>query len=443
MSAFLHILPVQNGEMTGDLSRLSAFYDNDPGLKRALETLLQATFSEANIKDKRIFIKPNWVKHSSKPSDDLCLRTHDSFTLAVVSFLLNFKPAEIVIGDAPIQGCHWDRMLSPLFQKKIQDLSEKHTIPIHIRDFRRRIYHVKENKPLEEVRPLEDYVIFDLGKKSQLEAITKPGKNRFRVTNYNPDRMSIAHAPGIHKYCITKMLFDADVVISLPKVKTHQKTGITCALKNIVGINGDKDFLPHHRMGGTETGGDCYPGGSYLRYWSELAMDEANRAQGTHSFRIWQKLSSLLWKLSFPGPEHQKAAGWYGNDTCWRMVLDLNKIVKFGSSDGSISDKPRRLLYSICDGIIGGQGDGPLDPEPLPMGIISCTNDFLVNDQAMATLMSLPPNMIPVLVNHNSAFDHECEILYNGNRIDLESLKKYAVKARPPLGWINYFNTRR
>ena len=30
---------------------------------------------------------------------------------------------------------------------------------------------------------------------------------------------------------------DADIVISLPKIKSHQKTGITGAIKNLVGIN--------------------------------------------------------------------------------------------------------------------------------------------------------------------------------------------------------------
>ena len=83
---------------------------------------------------------------------------------------------------------------------------------------------------------------------------------------YDPDKFRYTHTKGMHKYCITKHLFDSDLVISLPKAKTHQKAGITAALKNIVGLNGDKDYLPHHRIGGTEVGGDAYPGKSYFRY---------------------------------------------------------------------------------------------------------------------------------------------------------------------------------
>ena len=106
---------------------------------------------------------------------------------------------------------------------------------------------------------ISEYVIFDVGKDSYLEPITNDKKNLFRVNNYDPDRLAESHRAGVHKYCITKELFEADIIFSLPKVKTHQKAGITAALKNLVGLNGDKDYLPHHRIGGTEIGGDCYP----------------------------------------------------------------------------------------------------------------------------------------------------------------------------------------
>jgi len=30
------------------------------------------------------------------------------------------------------------------------------------------------------------------------------------------------------------------------------------------------------------------------------------------------------------------SGAWYGNDTVWRMVMDINKIISFGSLDGNI-----------------------------------------------------------------------------------------------------------
>jgi hypothetical protein len=229
----------------------------------------------------------------------------------------------------------------------------------------------------------------------------------------------------------------------MPKIKTHQKTGITAALKNIVGLNGDKDFLPHHRLGGTGFGGDCYPGKNYLRYCAELSLDFANRRQGKLSYWLGVKLSAALWKLSFPKKEHHLAAAWHGNDTTWRMVLDLNKIAIFGRKDGTISGSPQRVLFSFCDGIIGGQGDGPLRPEPLPMGIVSFTNHSGFNDLAMATLMGFDVDKIPMLKKISELNKHLIpELHFNNNQISFDELKTYCVKTLPPPGWEEYLQEK-
>ena len=44
----------------------------------------------------------------------------------------------------------------------------------------------------------------------------------------------------------------------MPKPKCHRKAGMTSALKNFVGANVRKEFLPHHTMGSIKEGGDEY-----------------------------------------------------------------------------------------------------------------------------------------------------------------------------------------
>jgi len=241
-------------------------------LAAVIENLTKEHLNSETLQGKNILIKPNWVKHSSVPEDEFCLITNDKFLIAALESLLKMNPAKIVIGDAPIQLTSWDKMLSPDFSREVDRLSKEYNVPVSIIDFRRRKYSMKENSPWNEIKPMSEYVIFDLGKRSMLEPVTSPGKTRFRVTNYDPDRMQDAHAPGIHKYCIAKEFFDADMVILLPKVKTHQKTGITGALKNLVGINGDKDFLPHHRIGGTKRGGIVIQADRSCGIWLSLLL---------------------------------------------------------------------------------------------------------------------------------------------------------------------------
>ncbi|MEA3462161.1 MAG: DUF362 domain-containing protein [Bacteroidota bacterium] len=437
MSGFVNISTLFSGSEERTVERLSGIYKDMEKLVHVIEKSIEGRLDRDLIKDKRVLLKPNWVKHSRNESDEICLRTHDNFILATIRILLEMGPASIFIADAPIQGCCWDRMISAKFLKEISSLSGEYKIPVQLKDFRRRTYSFTENKTETGIRPLSDYNIVDLGEKSLLEAITLPGPSQFRVTDYDPDRMATAHAPGVHKYCIAKDYFDADVVISLPKLKTHQKTGITGALKNLVGINGDKDFLPHHRIGGTKMGGDCYPGRSFLRYRAELLLDAANRRQGKKSFWLWQKFSALLWRSSLPGPEHQVAAGWYGNDTTWRMVMDLNRIAQYCDASGNMSDTPQRQLFSLCDGIIGGQGDGPLEPDPLPLGIVSFTNNSLLNDRVIAKLMGFPLDKMPLLNHHPE--DQDTEIVFNGELMSLVDLKQYAINTVPPRGWIRFF----
>lgn len=439
MKDFLDIVSFYSGLQDRTIDNLSKVYHDTARLENSIRDLFNKHISESSVKGKRVLLKPNWVKHSSKSSDEICLRTHDQFTLAVLKIVLENGPSEIVIGDAPIQGCKWEKMISGDFLKSIRDLSQKYNIPVHVKDFRRVTFDTSLNNLVTERNPLSAYLIFDLGKQSYLEPISGSGRNRFRVTNYNPDRFIDSHGPGMHKYCITRELFDADVVISLPKVKTHQKSGITAALKNIVGLNGDKDFLPHHRIGGEGIGGDCYPGKNPLRYWAELASDNANRNRGKTVYWFWIRLSSLLWRLSLPTKVHDLAAAWYGNDTTWRMVMDLNQIATLGKSDGSLSDLPQRKMFSFCDGIIGGQSDGPLKPEPLPLGIICLSNNSGITDLSMATLMGFDFRKIPLLTAAYKLLNiKEVDFIFNSSPIQFDELRKHSIVTLPPPGWIEY-----
>jgi len=441
---FVNIKSVYSNKSDRHLDALKNLYSDRHFLMENIADIAGATLNEKLLKGKRILLKPNWVTHSRNEADEICLRTHDDFLLAVLEYILPFMPKEVVIGDAPIQGCKWNKMIGSSLLKEVNELQEKYKVPISIKDFRRVTFDMNANNISEERKPLSDYQIFDLGKNSYLEPISDSKKNKFRVTVYNPDRFLESHTLGMHKYCITKQLFESDVVISLPKVKTHQKAGITAALKNIVGLNGDKDFLPHHRIGGTGMGGDCYPGTNFLRYWSELCYDNANRNKGKKMYWLWMRVAFVLWYTSFPKKVHQQAAGWYGNDTTWRMVLDLNTVIHFGKADGSISDTQQRSFFSLCDGIIGGQGDGPLEPDPLSLGIMSFTNDSAWNDICMATLMGMNIDYIPMLIHAKTLFKGNKPIItFNGKIVEPASLKQHAVSAIMPKGWLNYLKPQK
>jgi hypothetical protein len=81
-----------------------------------------------------------------------------------------------------------------------------------------------------------------------------------------------------------------------------------------------------------------------------------------------------------------RSGNWHGNDTCWRMVLDLNKCLFFHDGSGAPRLRPRRYL-AVVDGIIGGEGNGPMAPDPKPCGLLLAGTHPLAVDCVAATLM--------------------------------------------------------
>lgn len=152
-------------------------------------------------------------------------------------------------------------------------------VPVKIIDFRKVVFDNSPNKFGKSKRTDSDYLMFCIAKRSWLEPITREN-NVFRVTNYNPDNMAKSHQKGKHCYCVARDVFDAYIVITIPKTKTHRMACMTNTLKNLVGINGEKDYLSHHRIGSKDPGGDCYKTYNILRSITEKLLDFTNRHKG-------------------------------------------------------------------------------------------------------------------------------------------------------------------
>jgi hypothetical protein len=82
-----------------------------------------------------------------------------------------------------------------------------------------------------------------------------------------------------------------------------------------------------------------------------------------------------------------RSGGWYGNDTIWRSVLDLNKILLYSDRGGIICSQPQRKFVSVIDGIIGGEGDGPVLPVPKNCGVLLAGFNPLAVDICATRLM--------------------------------------------------------
>jgi hypothetical protein len=293
---------------------------------------------------------------------------------------------------------------------------------------------------------LEDAVAFDLGKDSLLEALyTSSADVRFRVGDYEPGETMSHHGPGKHVYLVNRRMLEADVIISVPKLKTHQKVGITCALKGTVGAIARKECLAHHRKGSPQEGGDEYPRAGTV---SDLCSNMLERSctLGTDPLSNAYRISSrLLGRLVRSTPRGITLGSWHGNDTAWRMTLDIARILMFGRLDGSLSPVPIRRHLALVDGVLGGEKEGPLTPLPRPTGVVLFGDDICAVDWACCFVMGFDPQKIPLLRNSlsisrfplSAARSHEIEVCLNGEAAPLNSLAKaFSPQFRPPKGWV-------
>jgi phenylacetate-coenzyme A ligase PaaK-like adenylate-forming protein/uncharacterized protein (DUF362 family) len=349
----------------------------------------------------RVLIKPNLVLHRNAGGWDFdAVVTHPSFIHAAVRAALMCGPARVQVGDAPIQGCDFEALLRRTgLARWAAGLARSEAAFAGIKDFRRTTCTFVRGvrRPTEERVPEDEFRLFDLGASSLLEPISD-ARGSFRVTCYDPRLLARTHAPGRHQYLVAREVVDADVVINLPKLKMHKKAGITCALKNLVGINGNKEYLPHHRVGGAATGGDCYPGRSWAKQALEAVLDVENRSRSfALSWASARAAAALRLVLHARGDRVGVEGSWSGNDTVWGMCLDLNRILLYGRSDGTIAQRPARRVVHFVDGVVAGQGDGPLAPEPLPLGVAMLGGNAAAVDWVGARLLGLDPQRITLV----------------------------------------------
>jgi uncharacterized protein (DUF362 family) len=393
-----------------------------------------------------VVVKPNWVLHENRGSGNLnSLVTHPSIVRALLDFVYIAlgKEGTVVVGDAPLQSCDIDQLLESQGWLTIPEFYQAHSkLKVVLEDWRLELYHQDGKLTFrKELRQSDDrFLVIDLGQDSMLEPVAHDYEN-FRVTNYDPAVLPQHHRPGRHEYCVSRRILEADVVLNVAKLKSHRKAGMTGCLKNFVGINGHKSFLPHHRRGPASQGHDEYPRANALksvRTTIEELRDVASSLRSQVLLSVLHKIPDLA--LAFG--DRISEGSWFGNDTLWRTILDLNRIARYADRDGRIKSSPQRRFLCVVDALIAGEGEGPLEPSDLHCGAVLAGINSLVVDAAAARFMGLTVDEIPQL---KRGFEMSSLPLFEGGTGEiiiqgdhLETLQSWAPGFRPfrmPGGW--------
>ena len=393
-----------------------------------------------------VVVKPNLVRDFRESSADHaeCLITHGAVIRAVVDyvFIALGGRGRIVIADAPHSDADFEAVRRISGIDGIADFyRETAGFPIEIYDLRPE-GAVKVDGVIVGHRRLAGdpagYVAVDLGPHSQFEELGELCQLLYGA-EYDRAELVRRHTGGRHEYLISKTVLQADCVIGVPKLKTHKKTGITVNMKNLVGINGNKNWLPHHREGTPAQGGD------------QFADSGVGRRTERSVVAVFKRCFPLLGPLrpALAGPIKSvgravfgdtnkgtiRSGNWHGNDTTWRMAIDLNRVLFYADADGRLHDRPVRRFFSVVDGIIGGEGNGPLDPTPRPAGVVLAGANPVAVDAVAARLIGFDYRKLPI-VRH--AFDAAPLPLvsFPHDRIAVRSnVPESLVPFEPHFGW--------
>jgi uncharacterized protein (DUF362 family) len=241
-------------------------YDAD--LTGVLQKQFEHFRERVPLAGKRVVLKPNMVEyHRGK-----VINTNPKVVAAVIEMCNREGAAEVIVAEGP---GHWRNVEYLVSASGLGDVLKQYNVPF---------VDLNHDEPV-------------------------------KVPN-------LGRLTGLEHLFLSKTVVTAEVLISLPKLKTHHWAGATLSLKNLFGT------LP----------GICY--------------------------------------------------GWPKNELHWRGI------------DNSIVDiaLTRTPDLAIVDGIVGMEGDGPLNGTPKELGALIMGTDLLAVDATCCRLMKLDPEKIGYLV---------------------------------------------
>ncbi|MFO0816138.1 MAG: DUF362 domain-containing protein [Gemmatales bacterium] len=271
-------------------------YDDD--LISIVSQMYESFRDQVPLKDKRVVLKPNLVEYHV----NRVINTNPRVIGAVIALCQKEGAKEVIVAEGP---GHWRNVEYLVTASGLRDVLTKYGVPF-----------------------------IDV--------------NSDRVV----EKVNLGMLTGMHQLYFSATVAEADVLISMPKFKTHHWAGVTLSLKNLFGT------LP----------GVCY--------------------------------------------------GWPKNELHHRGIE--NSIV-----DIALTRTPE---LAIVDGIIGMEGDGPLNGQAREMGALIMGNDPLAVDATCARMMGFRAEKIGHLqLGANRRLGHIDASRIRQLGVSIESVKQHFV----------------
>jgi uncharacterized protein (DUF362 family) len=406
----------------------------------------------------KVILKPNWIResHLSRASEWEQVITHPSVITAVLKKVLEKLEGKgrISIVDGPETASSFEKILLHYPVHLWKNMAREAGITLGIVDLREDEW-ISDGTVIIERRklkgdPLGSTQINLLSDASEFNSHSP--QNGYFGADSNILETNRAHNGTDNLYRVSRTVLEADVFINLPKLKTHKKAGITASLKNLVGINTYKNFLPHNSIGTIKDGGDQFPVKTSKSTIESFLMPAIHQKilGKPRLAKMFRPLMSLGKYMFGNNSQIIRGGSWYGNDTLWRTILDLNKVLFYANPDGSMSEDNLsnvKKYITVVDGILAGEGDGPKSPDCVNLGYLFCGTNPVATDAVCATFMGFDPLKIPAIANaflvkrySLTYFSFDLIVAkFRDENLKLKEISPQFIKYfRPQKGWIGH-----
>jgi uncharacterized protein (DUF362 family) len=402
----------------------------------------------------KVVLKPNylWQSHKHRVEEWEQVITHGSVVRAVLDYvLIALKDrGEVWIAEGPQRDADWEAIVSRTGVRSVCDFcTSGNPVPVRLLDLRDIRLDVRGDVVYARVPlPGDPAGSTEVNLAHRSRFVGHAGAGRYFGCDYDQAEVNYHHTDGRHEYCLSRTAASANVFINLPKMKTHKKVGVTLCLKNLVGINTGRNWLPHHTDGDPSNGGDQFPVKSIQNTSERWGIRRLQQLTLRYP-RIVAPLFRLIRKIALPiwgrTEEVIRNGNWYGNDTCWRMVHDINRCLLYTDGDFFPLMHPKRY-FAVVDGVVAGDGNGPAAPDRFEAGVLVAGYNPVAVDCVVTRLMGFDPRKLAILREAFQPSDlplapfaysdieiRSNDVAWQGHIIDLA--EDSCFQFRPHFGW--------
>jgi hypothetical protein len=176
--------------------------------------------------------------------------------------------------------------------------------------------------------------------------------------------------------------------------------------------------------------------------WLTEAVNDSRGVVSLNVLGMLTLFAGLMLRM-YPLLNPNLSGQWHGNDTIASTIVDVNKILFYADKSGVLQNRVQRKMLVLVDGVVAGQGEGPLLPQRADCGVIVGGCNPVAVDIVAAKMLGFDYEKIPTLTRALNSkkyklFDGELRelVIESESTVGIDEIHaQFCNKLEPPASW--------